>query len=158
MNNGLGLGSNVYGELGTTWQNIMTDTTAATHVLGKLLKYLGEDNVVWGTDCMWYGSPEPQIQMFMSFKMDEKIRMQEGYPDLTPAIKTKILGLNAAKVFGINPTATRCGIKDSALMAYKRDLDEEFGAFRWAFQAPRMRTRRDFLRHVAFHRAAKTPG
>jgi hypothetical protein len=158
MANGLGLGSNVYGELGSTWQNIMTSPTQATHVLGKLLKYLGEDNIVWGTDCMWYGSPQPQIAMFMSFKMDEAIRMREGYPDLTPAIKAKVLGLNAAKVFGVDPTATRCGIEETALAQYKRELDEEFGHFRWAFQAPELRTRRDFLRNAAFHRAAKTPG
>jgi hypothetical protein len=40
-------------------------------------------------------------------------------------------------------------------MAYKRDLDAEYGAFRWAFQPPELRTRRDFLRNAAFHRAAQ---
>jgi len=158
MANGHGLGSNIIAELGTTWNNIMTNTRAATHVLGKLLKFVGEDNIVWGTDCMWYGSPQPQIMMFLSFKMDETIRMQEGYPELTPAIKTKILGLNAARVFGINAAATRCGIKETSLARLKRDLDGEFGRFRWAFQKPALRTRRDFLRNAAFHRAAKTPG
>lgn len=158
MNNGLGTGSNVYGEIGTTWYQVMRNTTQATHILGKLLKYLGEDNVVWGTDCMWYGSPQEQITTFMSFKMDETIRMKEGYPDLTPTIKNKILGLNSAKVFGVDPTATRCGIKETALAQLKRDLDDEFGAFRWAFQTPEMTTRRAFLRHVAFHKANKTPG
>lgn len=158
MANGLGLGSNVYGELGTTWYNVRTNVTAATHILGKLLKYLGEDNIVWGTDCMWYGSPQEQIMTFMSFKMDERIRMQEGYPELTPAIKAKILGLNSAKVFGVDPMATRCGIKATALAQLKRDHDDEFGRFRWAFQYPEMRTRRDFFRHVAFHKANKTPG
>jgi uncharacterized protein len=158
MANGLGLGSNVYGELGTTWYNVRTNVTAATHILGKLLKYLGEDNIVWGTDCMWYGSPQEQIMTFMSFKMDERIRMQEGYPELTPAIKAKILGLNSAKVFGVDPMATRCGIATTALAQYKIDMDDEFGRFRWAFQYPEMRTRRDFFRHIAFHRANKTPG
>jgi hypothetical protein len=66
--------------------------------------------------------------------------------------------LNSAKVFGVDPTATRCGIKETALAQLKRDLDDEFGAFRWAFQYPEMRTRRDFFRHVAFHKANKTPG
>jgi hypothetical protein len=158
MENGLGQGSNVYAELGTTWYNVMTNTTAATHVLGKLLKYVGEDNVVWGTDCMWYGSPQPLIQMFMSFTMDPTIRMREGYPELTPQIKTKILGLNAAKAYGIDPTRTRCRVAASKMALLKRDLDGEFGRYRWAFQRPALRTRRDFLGHVAFHKAAKTPG
>ena len=158
MQNGVGLGGNIYGELGTTWRSIMTNKTAATHVLGKLLKFLGEDNIVWGTDCMWYGSPQPLIQMFMSFEMDQTIRMAQGYPDLTPEIKTKILGLNAAKVYGISPTEARCQVRDSSMAKLKRDLDGEFGTYRWAFQRPELRTRRDFLQHIAFHRAAKTPG
>ena len=158
MMNGLGPGSNVYGELGTTWYSVMNNKTAATHVLGKLLKFVGEDNIVWGTDCMWYGSPQPLIQMFMSFQMDQTIRMREGYPDLTPEVKRKIMGLNAAKAYGINPEATRCQVAMSSMARLKRDLDEEFGSYRWAFQRPVMRTRRDFFRHLAFHKAAKTPG
>jgi hypothetical protein len=158
LDNGLGTGSNVYAELGSTWNYIMNNTTQATHVLGKLLKYVGEDNVVWGTDCMWYGSPQPQIMMFMSFKMDEQIRMREGYPDLTPEIKRKVLGLNSAKVFGVDPNATRCGIKETALARYKGEFQAEYGRYTWAFEAPELRTRRDFLRNAAFHRAAKTPG
>jgi len=158
LDNGIGPGKNVYGELGTTWRSVMTDPVAATHVLGKLLKYLGEDNVVWGTDCMWYGSPQPLITMFMSFKMDQNIRTKQGYPDLTPQIKAKILGLNAAKAYGISPEATRCAVAASTMARQKQDLDGEFGRFRWAFQQPALRTRRDFFRHVAFHKAANTPG
>jgi hypothetical protein len=158
MMNGLGLGSNVYAELGSTWNNVKTNIPAATHILGKLLKYVGEDNIVWGTDCMWYGPPQEQISLFMSFKMDETIRQAEGYPDLTPEIKTKIMGLNAAKVFGVNPTATRCGVKETDLARLKRDLDGEFGRFRWAYNRPSMTTRRQFFSNAAFHRAAKTPG
>ncbi len=39
-------------------------------MLGKLLKYCGEDNVLWGTDCIWAGSPQPQIAAFRTFKID----------------------------------------------------------------------------------------
>ena len=158
MQNGIGPGGNVYGELGTTWRSVMTDKTAATHVLGKLLKFLGEDNVVWGTDCMWYGSPQPLITMFMSFQMDQTIRMREGYPDLTPEIKRKILGLNAAKVYGVSAEAVRCQVQASKMAQLRQDLDDEFGSYRWALHRPPLRTRRDFFRHVAFHKAANTPG
>jgi hypothetical protein len=40
----------------------------------------------------------------------------------------------------------------------KQELDGEFGRYRWAFSKPALRTRRDFLRNVAFHKAAKMPG
>jgi hypothetical protein len=156
--NGHGRGSNIYGEIGTTWYNVMNDPARATHILGKLLKYVGEDNIVWGTDSMWYGSPQPQIMAFMSFVMDQRIRDAEGYPDLTPAIKAKILGLNAAKVFGVDPAKKRCGIKASAIQAHKQNLDDEFGRYRWALQKPRITTRRDFLFNASYARAAKRPG
>jgi uncharacterized protein len=158
LQNGHGVGSNIYGELGTTWISVMNNPVRATHILGKLLKYLGEDNVVWGTDSMWYGSPQPQILAFLRFKMDQRIRETEGYPDLTDGIKAKILGLNAAKLFKVDPTQKRCQIEAGAIAGAKRDLDDEFGRYRWAFQQPRLTNRRDFLRNVAFHRAAKTPG
>lgn len=158
LDNGHKPGANIYGELGTTWYNVMNDPARATHVLGKLLKYVGEDNIVWGTDSMWYGSPQPQIMTFMSFQMDQRIRETQGYPDLTPAIKAKILGLNAAKVFGVDPERKRCGIKAGAIQAHKEALDDEFGKYRWALQKPRMTTRRDFLRNASLSRAAKRPG
>ena len=43
---GLGMGSNVYAEMGSAWSNVMNDAVAAQHYVGKLLKYLGPDNVV----------------------------------------------------------------------------------------------------------------
>ena len=158
LDNGIMPGGNIYGELGSTLREIQNSPEQATHVLGKLLKYLGPDNVVWGTDCMWYGSPQPLITSFMMFNMVASIRDAEGYPDLTMEIKAKILGLNAATAYGIDPVATRCGIAESELAGAKRELDAEYGRYRWAFQKPVMRTRRDFFRHLAYHKSIKSPG
>lgn len=90
--------------------------------------------------------------------MNQGIREAEDYPDLTPAIKGKILGLNAARIYGISPTDVRCGIAGSETARIKQNLDDEFGKWRWAFQEPVIHTRREFFRHLAFHRAAKLPG
>ena len=46
----------------------------AAHFLGKLLRYVGEDNVLWGTDCLFYGSPQPMIQALRSFKISEEFQ------------------------------------------------------------------------------------
>lgn len=159
LNNGIGPGQNVFGELGTTWYSVMNNPQAATHVLGKLLKYLGENNIVWGSDCIWYGSPQPQIIAFMNFRMDPFIRDTYGYPDLTLDRKRKILGANAARAYGIDPNATLCGIRATQLAQHKRDLDEEFGRHRWVFNnKPLLRTRKDFDLHTAFNKAANQPG
>ena len=109
--NELGTGSNVYAELGSTWWMIMREPEKAAHVLGKLLKYVGEDNVLWGSDSIWYGSPQPQIEAFRSFEIGPELREKHGYPELTPELKRKILGLNAARVYGIDPEATRGEIR-----------------------------------------------
>jgi uncharacterized protein len=53
--NGIGPGSNVYVDLGTVWFNLVTRPMEAAHLLGKLLLWVGEDNVLWGTDSIWYG-------------------------------------------------------------------------------------------------------
>jgi uncharacterized protein len=100
--NGIGRNANVYAELGTTWRFVMRDPTTAAHLLGKLLKHIGEDNVLWGTDALWYGSPQDQIQAFRSFQITPALMGAHGYPELTPALKQKIFGLNGARVYGID--------------------------------------------------------
>ena len=64
--------SNVYAELGSTWRFLsMRDPDSAAHAMGKLFKYIGEDNVLWGTDSIWYGSPQDQIQAFRTFQISD---------------------------------------------------------------------------------------
>jgi predicted TIM-barrel fold metal-dependent hydrolase len=152
LQNGIGPGQNVYAELGTTWYDIMNDTTQSAHVLGKLLVHFGEDNVVWGTDSVWYGAPQPQIDALRRFQISAQFQQQYGYPALTDAIKRKIFGLNAAKVYGIDPTATRCAIQASQVALLKQRLDEEFGPWRWAMDRPPIRTRRQFLDFIRMNR------
>ncbi len=110
--NGIAPNSNVYAELGSTWRILMRDPTAAAHTLGKLLKYVGEDRVLWGTDSIWYGSPQDQIQAFRTFHISERFQEQHGYAALGAAQKTKVFGLNGAAVYGIEAGA----IKKKALL------------------------------------------
>ena len=94
-------GGNVYAELGSTWRFLMRDPTTAAHLLGKLLKHVGEDNVLWGTDSIWYGSPQDQIQAFRAFQIADELVERHGYPALTPELKAKVFGLNGARVYGV---------------------------------------------------------
>jgi predicted TIM-barrel fold metal-dependent hydrolase len=99
--------ANVYAELGSTWRFLMREPDDAAHVLGKLLKHCGEDNVLWGTDSIWYGSPQDQIQAFRAFQIDPALREAHGYPELTPALKAKVFGLNATVPYGISADEVR---------------------------------------------------
>jgi predicted TIM-barrel fold metal-dependent hydrolase len=101
VENGVKPNSNVYAELGSTWRFLMRDPDGAAHALGKLLKYCGESNVLWGTDSIWYGSPQDQIQAFRTFQISPELRTKHGYPEITAALRAKIFGLNAARVYAI---------------------------------------------------------
>lgn len=57
---------NVYAEIGSTWRSVMGAVSAntppaAAHLLGKLIKYVGPKRICWGTDSLWFGSPQSEI-------------------------------------------------------------------------------------------------
>ena len=70
---GIGPNGNVYAELGSTWFNLTRNLDAAAHVLGKLLVQLGPERILWGTDSIWYGSPQGQIDAFRAFTISEAV-------------------------------------------------------------------------------------
>ena len=107
QDNDIGPNGNVFAELGSTWRFVMRDPTTAAHLLGKLLQHVGENNVLWGTDSIWYGSPQDQIQAFRSFQIAEALVERHGYPVLTPELKAKVFGLNGARVYGVAVPAQR---------------------------------------------------
>ncbi|MGH9116638.1 MAG: amidohydrolase family protein [Acidimicrobiales bacterium] len=118
---GIGPGGNVYAELGSTWRSVMGSPDEAAHLLGKLLAAFGADNVLWGTDSIWYGSPQDQIQAFRAFEITEQFQDQFGYPALTPDVKAKILGGNAARLYGVEPTTVPCRFSPDDLQGLRRD-------------------------------------
>lgn len=95
---------NTYAEIGTTWASaVVTFPTLAAHLMGQLLKFFGPDRVVFGSDAVWYGSPQWQIEALWRFQIPEAMQKQYGYPALTVETKRKILGLNSARLYGIKP-------------------------------------------------------
>ncbi len=119
---GIGPNANVYAEMGTTWFNLMRSPTEAAHVVGKLLKYVGEDNVLWGTDSIWYGSPQDQIQAFRAFAISEELQSRYGYPALTPALKAKVFGTNALRLYGVAPITAKATFTTAELAQIRLDL------------------------------------
>jgi uncharacterized protein len=96
---------NVYAELGTTFAScVITFPTVCAHILGQLLKFMGEDRIIFGTDSVWYGSPQWQIETFWRFQIPDALRQQYGYPELTETAKRKILGLNSARLYDLPST------------------------------------------------------
>jgi predicted TIM-barrel fold metal-dependent hydrolase len=139
---GIGPGSNVYAELGSTWRFLMRDPEQAAHGLGKLLKHCGPDNVLWGTDSIWYGSPQDQIQAFRAFQIAPEFRDRYGYPEITPQLRAKIFGLNATRPYRISAEEVQLRTRRDALaterLAYRARPEPHF-----LTRGPK--TRREFL-------------
>jgi hypothetical protein len=125
---GIGPNQNVFAEIGTSWWFVMRYPDQAAHFLGKLLKYVGEDNVLWGTDCLFYGSPQPMIQAMRAFQISEELQERFGYPKLTKELKAKILGLNGAKLYGVEPNVQTCEFTRRDLERLRRQLPGANGA------------------------------
>jgi predicted TIM-barrel fold metal-dependent hydrolase len=108
--------SNVYPEVGSFFNAlVVADPVLCMHGMGKNLKYYGADHVVWGTDCLWWGSPQWAIEAFKRFDISDEFVEKFGYAKISKADKAKILGLNAAKLYNIDVKAKRNAIPGDAL-------------------------------------------
>jgi len=100
--------TNIYAELGSTFgMTVISSPLLCGHILGMLIQDLGVDHVLWGTDSIWWGSPRWQIEALRRFTMPDTLGVRFGYAPLTPEVKARILGLNAARLFGVDPAAHR---------------------------------------------------
>jgi hypothetical protein len=148
--------SNVWVDVATLWRQLLTRPDQAAHALGKLFTRVGQDRVLWGTDSIWYGSPQAQIMAFRAFEISPEFQERFGYPALTDELRRKVFGLNAAALFDIDPTATQCAFIDDPFTA----LQPEAMALRndgalpspWTPRGPT--TRRELLQ---FLRGSTTP-
>ena len=129
LDNGIPPNANVYAELGSTWWYLMRSPNEAAHVLGKLLRYVGEDNILWGTDSIFYGSPQDQIQAFRTFEITREFQERYGYPPLGRRAKAKILGLNAARLYGVEPETIKFGFTLDEMRAVRESLPTAFSTY-----------------------------
>ena len=94
---------NVYAELGTTMASMVTIfPTVFAHLIGQQLYYMGSEHIVFGSDSLWYGGPQWQIEALWRFQIPERIQEKWHYPALTEWDKRNILGLNSARLYGLH--------------------------------------------------------
>jgi len=87
---------NVSAELGTTMASmIVTFPTVWAHLIGQLLYYMGSDNIVFGSDSLWYCGPQWQIDALWRFQIPDRIQEKWRYPRLDEYAKRKILASTA---------------------------------------------------------------
>jgi uncharacterized protein len=148
---------NVYAEMGSVWNILMNNPMLSQHYIGKMLKYVGTERLVWGTESIWLGAPQPQIDAFKMFKISDEIREQYEYPEFTDLTKRQVFGLSGAKLYGIDPGACYASFQADSIAQYRREADEEFGQGRFAQFRPVMTKYADYLRNGEERRANGEP-
>jgi predicted TIM-barrel fold metal-dependent hydrolase len=96
--------TNVYGDLGqVVAYTAVAQPRLAAAILATLIKGLGADHVVWGTDAVWTGAPQWQIESFRRLEVPEDMQKKYGLEPLGPAdgkVKNAIFGENSARLYG----------------------------------------------------------
>jgi len=118
--------TNIYMELGSTFAQLVTaDPLICAHLLGEVIAAFGADHVLWGTDSIWYGTPQWQIEAFRRFQIPDELIERKGYQPLTREVKARIFGLNAAGLFGVDAAAKRRELPKDALSLIRMAYLEE---------------------------------
>ena len=96
--------NNVYGELGTTFATCaVANPRFAAAVVGALVNGLGPIDVVWGTDSVWYGSPQWQIEAMRRLEIPDDMMKKQGWKTklggADSAVKRQIFGENSARLY-----------------------------------------------------------
>ncbi|HJT19910.1 MAG TPA: amidohydrolase family protein [Nitrospira sp.] len=117
---------NIYMELGSTFAQLVTAHPAVcAHLIGQIMQAFGVDHVLWGTDSIWYGTPQWQIEAFRRFEMPDGLIEKHRYQTLTRDVKAKIFGLNAARLFGVDVAAARQAVPKDYLGKIRMSYLEE---------------------------------
>lgn len=115
---------NVYGDLGQIFaQSTMADPNLAAFMLGTLVKGLGAHHVVWGTDAIWTGSPQWQIEALRRLEIPEAMRQRYGFEPLGEAdgpVKRAIFGENNARLYDYTPQQRAALQSDEVTLARAR--------------------------------------
>jgi predicted TIM-barrel fold metal-dependent hydrolase len=107
----------VYAEIGSTFAlTFLQSPEMAAHLMGQLLQLLGSKRIIWGTDSIWWGSPQWQIDAFKTLEIPPAMQDEFGYPALTASRKRRILGRNAARLYRVSRGRRRyCTIPDGSV-------------------------------------------
>jgi predicted TIM-barrel fold metal-dependent hydrolase len=121
--------NNVYGDVGQLFATtLVAQPRVCAALMGTLIKGLGVDHVNWGTDAVWTGSPQWQIEGLRRLEIPEDMQKKFGFAPLGPAdgpVKTAIFGGNNARLYNINPKRAMLEFKNDRITAWKNEYEKE---------------------------------
>jgi predicted TIM-barrel fold metal-dependent hydrolase len=121
---------NVYAELGTTFANsAVANPRFSAALVGQLVNEMGADRVVWGSDSVWYGSPQWQIEAMRRLEVPDDLMQKMGWktklggPD--SEVKRKIFGTNSARIYNYKIQAEYEDLNRDQLALMKQHYEAE---------------------------------
>ncbi|MCA3132591.1 MAG: amidohydrolase family protein [Betaproteobacteria bacterium] len=116
--------NNVFAEIGSSFANsAVANPRFCAAFLGQLVNEMGVDRVLWGTDSVWYGSPQWQIEALRRLEIPEDMARRHGWKTRLGGadsdVKRRIFGLNAARLYGIQPEAAYARVSEDHLTEMK---------------------------------------
>ena len=122
--------NNVYGDLGQIFaQSTVAEPRLCAAMMGQLIKGLGADHVVWGSDAVWTGAPQWQIEALRRLEIPLDMQQKYGFAPLGEAdgpVKGAIFGGNSARLYRFTPEKRAALDQDRVALA-KADYDAEEG-------------------------------
>ncbi|MBM3547901.1 MAG: amidohydrolase [Alphaproteobacteria bacterium] len=101
--------TNVYADLGQLFaHSTVSQPRLCAALMGIMVKGMGADHVIWGTDAVWTGSPQWQIEGLRRLEIPEDMQKKHGFAPLGAAdgpVKTAIFGENVARLYGYEKRA-----------------------------------------------------
>ena len=121
---------NVYAEIGTSFANsAVAHPRVSAAFMGQLVNMMGADRVVYGSDAVWYGSPQWQIEALRRLEIPDDMMKKMGWktrlggPD--SAVKRKIFGENSARLYKYAQSAAYDGITRDQIALMKTEYQRE---------------------------------
>lgn len=117
--------ANVYGDLGQVFaQTMVAQPRVCAALMGTLVKGLGADHVCWGSDAVWTGSPQWQIEGLRRLEIPEDMQRKHGFKPLGAAdgpVKSAIFGGNNARLYGVDVPAASAALAGDRFAAIKAE-------------------------------------
>ena len=118
---------NVYGDLGQIFaQSTVAEPRLCAAMMGQLVKGLGADHVVWGSDAVWTGAPQWQIEALRRLEIPEEMQKKHGFKPLGApdgAVKNAIFGGNSARLYHFTPQQ-RAALEGDKVAVAKAEYDQ----------------------------------
>jgi predicted TIM-barrel fold metal-dependent hydrolase len=100
---------NVYGDLGQVFATTtVSQPKLCAAIMGILTTGLGVQRVVWGSDAVWTGAPQWQIEGLRRLEIPDDMQRKFGFAPLGPAqgpVKSAVFGENSARLYKLVPRA-----------------------------------------------------